>query len=113
VVALDLDLAAALLLPAYMTLNDLSLRAFAGTLAALGPGAGAFDLALVNVLPHEIAGELPRLRVLLATGGRVVLSGLLASEVEASLAQLAPLGLREVDRRTAAEWTGLALESEA
>lgn len=113
VVAFDLDPAAALLLPAYMTLNDLRLRAFAGTLAALGPRAGAFDLALVNVLPHEIAGELARLLALLRAGGRLVLSGLLESEVEASLARLTPLGLREVDRRTAAEWTGLALEASA
>ena len=113
VVAFDLDPAAALLLPAYMTLNELRLLAYTGTLAALGPGAGAFDLALVNVLPHEIVGELPRLRELLAPGGRVVLSGLLGSEVAASLARLASLGLREVDRRTAAEWTGLALEAAA
>jgi ribosomal protein L11 methyltransferase len=110
VVAFDLDPAAALLLPEYMRLNRLRPRAFAGTLAALGPRAGRFDLALVNVLPHEIADELPRLRALLAPGARVVLSGLLADEAAASLARLAPLGLREAGRRVAGEWSGLLLE---
>ncbi len=110
VVAFDFDPAAALLLPAYMRLNRLRLRAFTGTLASLDPGAGSFDLALVNVLPHEIAAELPHLRNLLAPGARVVLSGLLTDEVDASLARLAPLGLREVERRSAAEWSALMLE---
>jgi ribosomal protein L11 methyltransferase len=59
-------------------LNGLSAAFFAGSLDALGGvSASRFDLALVNVIPEEIADDLPRVASLLP-GGEAILSGILA-----------------------------------
>jgi ribosomal protein L11 methyltransferase len=111
VVALDLDPAAALLLPGYANLNHDGARprAFAGTVAALG-GAARFDLALVNVVPSEIAADLPRLAELLRPGAAAVFSGLLETEAPRALAALAHAGFRETARRADGEWLALVTE---
>jgi len=109
VVALDVDPAAALLLPQYMTLNRLRFPAYCGTAAALAPNA-RFDLALVNVVPREIAGDLACLVARLAPGALALFSGILAAEVDAARAPLAALGLVERARRVDGEWLGLAME---
>jgi ribosomal protein L11 methyltransferase len=105
-VALDVDPAAALLIPAYASLNASRLAAFVGRLAALAAGA-RFDLALVNVVPPEIAPDLPRLATLVRPGGLAIFSGILASEAERALAALGAAGFAERDRRSAGEWLAL------
>jgi ribosomal protein L11 methyltransferase len=110
-VALDVDVAAALLLPAMQSLNDARFPAFAGTLSALGPAAdGRFDVALVNVVPREIAADLPRLAAALAPGASAVFSGILAAEADAALAALAAHGFAERGRRTSGEWIAFVTE---
>ena len=77
---------------------------FAGTAGALSEGAGPFDLALVNVIPEEIADDLPRILALLAPGGEAIFSGILAEHGPRALAGLARHGLDPVAERTAGEW---------
>jgi ribosomal protein L11 methyltransferase len=109
VVACDLDPAAALLLASVMALNGARFDAFAGTVAALAPAA-CFDLALVNVVPAEIAGDLPALVTLLAPGAVAIFSGILETQEAEALAALARHGLRERTRRSAGEWSAFATE---
>lgn len=111
VVACDLDPAAALLLPAYQKLNGTRFAAFAGTLAALA--AGDFDVALVNVLPHEIESELPRLAGLLVPGGLAVFSGIALAESARALERLAAAGLDERARRRDGDWIAFVTERAA
>jgi ribosomal protein L11 methyltransferase len=112
--ALDVDPAAALLLPAMQALNATPFAAFAGTLQALGPAAERrFDVALVNVVPSEIAGDLPRLAAVLAPGAVAVFSGILRSEGAAAVAALAAHGFVERSRRISGEWLAFAAEGAA
>jgi ribosomal protein L11 methylase PrmA len=180
VVALDVDPAAALLLPQTMQLNELRFTAFTGGVHALrAPGRGArrrsggteassegegartavepgrlarrgdrptglshhwkslaedgaalggtdpggidagrgeadvtagFDLALVNVVPEEIAGDLALLARLLRPGGRALFSGILDSAGESAESRLAEHGFRVIERRSAGEWVAFAAE---
>ncbi|MGH7336511.1 MAG: 50S ribosomal protein L11 methyltransferase [Myxococcota bacterium] len=103
VVALDLDLAAALLLPAYSKLNGARPRALAGGLAALS-GAARFDVALVNVVPAEIAPDLPRLAAILRPTAVAIFSGILAAEAPTALASLARHGFEARTERADGEW---------
>jgi ribosomal protein L11 methyltransferase len=98
-------------------LSDRRPHLFAGTVAALSDAARRsdleFDLALVNVIPEEIAGDLPRILGLLAPGGRALFSGILAEHGPRVLADLAALsagGLRPVAERAAAEWVAYLTE---
>lgn len=109
VVAIDLDPAAALLLPAYSKLNELSLPAFVGTIEALAEES-RFDLALVNVVPSEIALDLPRLAALLRPGAAAIFSGILESETERALEVLAGSGFEERRRVSDGEWIAFVTE---
>lgn len=109
VVALDLDPAAALLLPGYRALNGLAPAGYLGTLAALA-GRERFDVALVNVIPSEIVSELPRLSELLRPGATAIFSGILAAEAERALAAMAGAGFVERARRTSEEWVAFVAE---
>lgn len=123
VVACDLDPAAALLLPRYQTLNAMRFPAFVGTLAslALGPspapaaGLGRFDLALVNVVPSEIANDLGALRRALRPGALALFSGVLAGELDAAIAAVERHGFREAAslRRAEGEWAAFGAEAVA
>jgi len=114
VVALDIDPAAALLLPAIRQLNGARLPAFCGSLQALAPDAAArFDLALVNVVPAEIAPDLRRLAAALAPGATAVFSGILRADAGDALARLAAHGFAERARRAAGEWIAFATERAA
>lgn len=108
VVAFDSDPAAALLLPAYQRLNGTRFAAFAGTLEAFG--GGGFDVALVNVLPHEIESELPRLAGLLCPGGLAVFSGIALAESARALGRLAAAGFGERARRRDGDWIAFVTE---
>lgn len=89
-------------------LNGLAPRLFAGRLAALRPGL-RFEVALVNVIPEEIAAELPDLLALLAPGAEAVFSGILSVKGDEVLAQLAGLGLTETGRREDGEWVAFRM----
>lgn len=114
VVAFDVDPAAALLVPQYCALNGWPpIPTFAGSLAALSVGAGGarrepFDLALVNVIPAEIAPELPLLTACLARGAQVLFSGILLEQEASAQARLDEHGLRTLARRSEGEWVALA-----
>ncbi|HSM13789.1 MAG TPA: 50S ribosomal protein L11 methyltransferase [Thermoanaerobaculia bacterium] len=128
VVAFDLDPAAALLLPGYIALNRLRFRAFVGSIAALAirrPAAGpteassegegeglsaGFDLATVNVVPHEIRDELSRLAQALRPSGRALFSGILCSELDEAVSVAAGHGLECRLQRLSGEWAAFVAE---
>lgn len=128
-VGLDIDPAAPLHARANALLNGLSPVFFAGTLDALAGGpadvahlagpigtgersTALFDLALVNVIPEEIAGDLPRLASLLVPGGEAILSGILAVAGPRVLSDWAVLGFEPVAERTASEWIAFRVRKE-
>lgn len=102
-IALDVDPAAPFHALANARLNRLRPALLAGGVAALAPTA-RFDLALVNVVPEEVAADLPRVAALLVPGGEAVLSGVLTASGPRVLSELAALGLAPVAERTAGEW---------
>lgn len=114
VVAFDLDPAAALLVDQYRRMNALErVPCFCGSLGAVGIEGKdrTFDLALVNVIPEEIAAELPLLWQSMKPGGLALFSGILAAEGDAAKARVARHGFRVIDvERTAAEWLAFAAE---
>lgn len=77
---------------------------FAGTAGALSDRAGPFDLALVNVIPEEIADDLPHVFGLLGPAGEAIFSGILAEHGARVLAGLGRSGLEPVAERSAGEW---------
>lgn len=132
VVAFDADPVAILQARANSRLNDLHPLLFAGRAAALAPRGGAapgrpprpadatvpegaasrFDPVIVNVVPEEILPDLADLLPLLAAGGALILSGLLAERAAEVAARLAACGLRQTGRRSRGDWTALRLSRE-
>jgi ribosomal protein L11 methyltransferase len=80
-------------------------RYFAGRLAALG--AAHFDLVLCNMIPEQATPLFPDLARLLARPGRLILSGLLASQRDEVAAELDRAGLQVLAERHCHEWAGL------
>jgi ribosomal protein L11 methyltransferase len=114
VVAFDADPVAVLQARANSRLNGLHPLIFAGRAAALAP-ASSFDLVVVNVVPEEILPDLADLLPLLASGGALILSGLLAERAAKVAARLAACGLRETGeagRRSRGDWTAMRLSRE-
>jgi ribosomal protein L11 methyltransferase len=117
VVAFDADPAAAFQARANSRLNCLHPLLFAGRAAAIVPRLAdgsrvGFDVVVVNVVPEEIQADLAALLPLLAPGGVLILSGLLAeraSEVAARLAALDLVEVSETGRRCRGEWAALEL----
>ena len=144
VVAFDADPVAVLQARANSRLNGFHPTLFAGRAAALAPRGGAtpgwpprsavslvpagvagpFDLLIVNVVPEEILPDLADLLPLLAPGGALILSGLLAERAAEVSVRLAAYGLFETPQtaeagrplaaadggcRTRGEWTALRL----
>jgi ribosomal protein L11 methyltransferase len=113
VVAFDADPVAVLQARANSRLNGLHPLLFAGRAAALA--SGPFDLVVVNVVPEEILPDLADLLPLLAPGGALILSGLLAERAAEVAARLAACGLRETGetgRLSRGDWTALRLSRE-
>jgi ribosomal protein L11 methyltransferase len=113
-VACDLDRAAVAEAKANAAANGLArgLELFAGTLDAIGPAR--FDVVLANLLRRELLPWLPALARLVASGGRAILSGLLAGERDAVEGALGGAGLRVVHTREADDpagdrWLGLTV----
>ena len=72
---------------------------FAGSLDALGPRAGRFEVVVANVISSELRPILGALVQRVAPDGVAVFSGLLGAEREAIGAELAGHALRVVDER--------------
>ena len=79
---------------------------FAGSTAALARRP-AFDVILANLIPVEAQPLLADLRSLLAPGGVLVLSGLMADQLAASEEELARCGFAVDRARELEEWAGL------
>lgn len=111
-VGLDVDPAAPFHARANARLNRLRPALFAGGVAALSRAA-RFDLVLVNVVPEEVAADLPGIAALLVPGGEAVFSGILGASGSRMLAELAALGLAPVAERTEEEWIAYRTRKEA
>ncbi|MBZ5589585.1 MAG: 50S ribosomal protein L11 methyltransferase [Acidobacteriia bacterium] len=79
---------------------------FAGSTSAVAHRP-VFDLILANLIPTEAEPLLADLRSLLAPGGMLLLSGLMADQHAASEAELARCGFEVVKARELEEWVGL------
>jgi ribosomal protein L11 methyltransferase len=97
--ACDLDPIAARETRENATRNGVDVASFAGSVDALGPRAGRFDVVVANLISSELRPILAALAARVAPGGALVLSGLLAAEEGAIEALLAAHGLRVADRR--------------
>ncbi len=111
VVGFDLDPQAVCIAGINACRNRLAPRLFAGRLTALRP-VPAFDLALVNILPERIAGDLPHLSAVLRPGGRVVSSGNLRARRDELLAVFAAAGLGFLGEKRENEWVAFLLAVE-
>lgn len=86
--------------------NGVALASFAGSLDALGPRAGRFDLVVANLISSEVRPMLAALAARVAPHGALVLSGLLAAERRGFEALLASHALRIADERSATDARG-------
>jgi ribosomal protein L11 methyltransferase len=91
------------------TANEVADRLTAGCepLAAVD---GQFDLVLANILAPTLIALAPELRRVLAPGGHLVLSGVLADHHDHVIAALAPL--RVIETTTRSGWACVVLVSE-
>jgi len=109
VVAFDIDLEAVCI--AHQTVGAqpqrLPVSLFAGSTSAVR-GQARFDLVLTNMIPLEVGPLLADLKQLLAPGGFLVLSGLMADQRDAVEAELAACGLAVRKTRELQEWVALA-----
>ena len=113
VVGFDLDPAATLVARTNTALNarpgGRRPGFFVGRLAALDARGPAFDLALVNVLPERILGEMAALTALLRPGARMVSSGNLRSRRDELLGRFAEHRLNLLGEKHDGEWTSFLL----
>ncbi|HXT49989.1 MAG TPA: 50S ribosomal protein L11 methyltransferase, partial [Thermoanaerobaculia bacterium] len=105
----DVDVAAALLAGQHARLNGLPVRVWAGGSVALAARA-RWDVVVVNALPHEVLPEAERIAAAVAERGALVISGVLASEGEATLRAWAAHGLAPVDTLAEEEWAAWTLK---
>jgi len=85
---------------------------FAGSTSALAHSP-VFDLVLANLIPTEAEPLLADLRRLLAPGGLLLISGLMADQRAASEAELDRCGFEVVSARELEEWVGLVCRAGA
>ena len=71
--------------------------------------AGPFDLVVANILKGPLIGMAPDLAGVLAPGGRVILSGILATQADEVAATYADLGINEARRDVIGDWAALIL----
>lgn len=109
-VGFDFDPSAALLAGQYARHNGVSPAIYTGTVTALArprAGSGPFEVVVLNVLPHEIAGELEAVIAQLAPGGDLLVSGVLATEATAVRSAIEAFGCVPAGTIDAGEWVGL------
>ena len=78
---------------------------FAGTIDAVA--GGGFDLVLANIVSSVLLPLLPSIRSVLRPGGEAILSGLLAVERTAAVAEVLAAGLGISRERELGEWLSL------
>jgi ribosomal protein L11 methyltransferase len=83
-----------------------TVRPAEGSLGAVG---GTFELIMANIQADVLDTLAPAFIHRLAPGGRLVLSGLLASDVPAVLTRFGGLGFALLERADEGEWSSLAL----
>ena len=89
---------------------------FAGTAEALAVEASlageraAFDLVLINILPHLVDADLPRLLRTVAPGGAVAMAGMLAEEGARVTKRFAELGFEPAAERREGAWVAYRFE---
>jgi ribosomal protein L11 methyltransferase len=64
----------------------------------------SFDVVTMNILPHVIIPALPDVARLLASGGRLILSGILTSQRREVVGAAEGAGLRLIDEAERGEW---------
>ncbi len=108
IVGFDLDGQSVYVARSNARLNGVSPRLYAGGVSALRRDA-RFDLALVNILPENFAGEIPSLAGVLKPGARVISSGNLAARGCELLARWQQAGYALEAQRQAEEWVAFLL----
>lgn len=84
-------------------------RFVAGTVDSLS-APGVFDLVLINVLPHLVGRDLPRILRCVAPGGALAVAGMLTEEGQAVQDRLATLGFVTVNEVWEGAWVGYRCE---
>ena len=74
---------------------------------------GPYDLILANILAQPLIGMAPQIAAAIATGGTLVLAGLLTNQAEAVIDAYRQQGLRLTSREENDGWPILALERPA
>ncbi len=108
VVGFDVDAQAVCIARGNARLNGLETAFFAGGIDALCPET-LFELALVNILPENFEGEIPRLKRTLRPGARVLSSGNLASRRVELLDRWRRRGFTLESERRQDEWSAFLL----
>ncbi len=111
VVALDHDPLAALIAGQNRARNRLWPAVAAGAIGCLR-AEPCFDLAVANILPQLVTGDLPALAARLRPGADAVFSGLLESDREGYEGRLDGLGLKVRGRRRSGDWIALHVRFE-
>jgi ribosomal protein L11 methyltransferase len=84
---------------------------FVGTAESLAAdGGAAFDLILVNILPHLVEPDLPRLARTVAPGGAAVVAGMPSEEGPGVSARLGGLGFEATGERREGAWVAYRFE---
>jgi ribosomal protein L11 methyltransferase len=106
VVACDVDPVAVRVSRENVALNGLSDRVslLIGSVDTRDFGSGVWDLILMNILAPVIVELLPFARPLLRPGGRIVLSGLIATQADEVRAKMAEVGLAVVEQAQDGDW---------
>ena len=108
VVGFDIDAQATCIARGNAELNNLAPLFFAGGAPALRT-APRFDLALVNILPENVQGEIPRLTRVLKPGARIISSGNLTDRREELLARWKEWGFEPAGEKRQDEWAAWLL----
>lgn len=108
VVGVEIDPIAALLAAQNQVSNGLDFGLLAGRIACLRPQR-RFDLAVVNVIPERIAGDLPDIVSRLGEHGQMIVSGFLNEHAEQYRRDLEQLGLKVLETRSLDEWSAFLL----
>jgi ribosomal protein L11 methyltransferase len=114
VIASDIDRVAVDVAEANVAINGLEGRVECLEAAGLGHGrivaAGPYDLIFANILKGPLIELAPAIATHLATGGRAILSGLLAVQADSVTAAYEASGLTLNNREDIGEWSTLVLQ---
>ncbi len=114
VIASDIDRVAVDVAEANVAINNLQGRVECLEAAGLDHGriraAAPYDLIFANILKGPLIELAPAIATHLATGGRAILSGLLAAQADSVTAAYVEAGLCQQSRDDIGEWSTLVLQ---